>query len=71
MKISIGLLIGCLAIGSAYAASDNNKVKVPFRLGKGKVLFELNCSGCHGKQLSDQLQCNSRLQAPTAWNPLH
>lgn len=29
-----------------------DEVKVPFRLGKGKVLYQKNCASCHGVDLN-------------------
>jgi mono/diheme cytochrome c family protein len=52
MKIIIALLITCLIISNAYAATNDDEVIVPFSLAKGKALFNENCSACHGLQLN-------------------
>jgi len=52
MKISIGLLIACFTITGAWAATNDDQLSIPFRLAKGKKLFDENCSSCHGLQLS-------------------
>ena len=37
MKFSIGLLIACITITSAYAATNDNQINIPFRLAKEKI----------------------------------
>ncbi len=41
---------------SASASSEQDDIKIPFKLAKGQVLFEHYCSSCHGQDLngSDQ-----------------
>ena len=53
MKINIFLLLlsSFFLIPGAYA-SQHDDVKVPFRYAKGKLLFEQNCSSCHGIKLT-------------------
>ena len=52
MKISIGLLIACFTITGAWAATNDDQISIPFRLAKGKNLFDENCGSCHGLQLN-------------------
>ena len=54
--IKLLLLCGILATSSVYAGQPDDTVKTPFRLAKGKLLFEKNCSSCHGKDLKGSKQ---------------
>jgi len=50
--IKLLLLCGFLATSNLYAGQTEDTVKTPFKLAKGKLLFEKNCSTCHGKNLN-------------------
>lgn len=50
-------MIPCFLVGSMLAVSSQvaisaEKVKIPFRYAQGQVLFEKNCSQCHGINLN-------------------
>ncbi len=53
MKIKTSALLVCVVltlinVQAVYAASD---VKIPFRYGKGMLLYNEKCSSCHGIKL--------------------
>jgi mono/diheme cytochrome c family protein len=54
MKTSLILILtgALVAPLSVIAAENNDSIQVPFRLAKGQMLFEKNCSSCHGVDLN-------------------
>jgi mono/diheme cytochrome c family protein len=54
MKTSLTLiLIAAIAAPlGTFAAENNDSIQLPFRLAKGQMLFEKNCSSCHGVDLN-------------------
>ena len=50
VKLSISILILMPVITGTIKAAE--EVKIPFHLGKGQLLYEKNCSSCHGLQLT-------------------
>ncbi len=51
MNIKLFVLSG-LIIAASFHALASEGIIVPFRFAKGKLLFEKNCSSCHGLKLS-------------------
>ena len=49
LMISGIALVAAIMTGSAASAED---IQVPFSLAKGKILFEKDCSSCHGVRLN-------------------
>lgn len=54
MKNIIRLLVisSLLTASNIYASSNEDKFNIPFRYAKGQVLFDKNCSACHGSTLT-------------------
>lgn len=50
-KMQCLLLGGFLTLISQQALSAEDLV-IPFKLAKGQMLFEINCSSCHGSNLT-------------------
>ncbi len=44
----VSVFLTTVNIPAVYAASE---VKIPFSYGKGKLLYNENCSSCHGMKL--------------------
>ena len=46
------LFISCLlSISTVYASGNHEGAHIPFRLANGQLLFNKNCSSCHGQNL--------------------
>lgn len=53
MKLKILLsFVGLFAAVLFQNASGDEDLSIPFRYAKGQVLYEKNCSSCHGIQLT-------------------
>ena len=50
MKIRLVILLSMLLVAGPAAAAE--KVKIPFHLGKGQLLYEKYCSSCHSIDLT-------------------
>ena len=48
-QLSAGFLLIAFNFAETQATSD---VEIPFRLGKGQVLYEIKCASCHGLDLT-------------------
>ncbi len=51
LTIRLSLLGSLLTLISPHALSDE-ELPIPFRHAQGKVLYDENCSSCHGGKLS-------------------
>ena len=53
MKQTNSLIIGAALLAAAVTnpAWSADDVEIPFALAKGQVLYEKNCSSCHGMRL--------------------
>ena len=45
----VSVLLSAINMPAVYAATE---VKIPFSYGKGKHLYDENCSACHGVKLN-------------------
>jgi len=51
MKFKVRHIVMAAMIAPMSVGGAAGDIKIPFELGRGKVLYEKNCSSCHGLQL--------------------
>ena len=54
MKQTISLLLvsALVAAFNVFASNQADDIQIPFRYAKGQALFDINCSACHGQDLT-------------------
>jgi mono/diheme cytochrome c family protein len=49
-KFAFGILLLMPLVGAQLRAAE--KIKIPFQMGQGQLLYDENCSSCHGIDLT-------------------